>query len=333
MQSPQELEEEDREAQAAKLQELIRRGTPRDLAQAQELMKIMSGAEPENKPDYATRTQKELDKVQSRAVLLNNMLDNANDGEKFARGDAYDQIASHLRSIQPRLQKWISEGEEGEMEHMDRLLLINDLINQVIERYQACRKGDFSKLVTIDASIDPSKGGADAVPTAKITDLISFDDEEPQAASSGAAASTGGQASALDDFASLTFDDNAAQNNNGAASASASAGPGGLPADLFNSSNLSRPTNTSTGAPSFGYGGALHLPLSGASNPQQAGNGGGSGPGTSAPHSTPGTPLRAMTPSQQAGTPTQQRQQQQQQQGKATQGQKPSDPFADLAQW
>lgn len=44
LQTPDELEEEDRAAQAAKLQELIRRGTPRDLEQAQELMKIMSGA-------------------------------------------------------------------------------------------------------------------------------------------------------------------------------------------------------------------------------------------------------------------------------------------------
>ena len=60
------------------------------MAQAQELMKIMSGAEPESKPDYSEQTRKELDKVQSRAILLNNMLDNANEGEKFARGDAYD---------------------------------------------------------------------------------------------------------------------------------------------------------------------------------------------------------------------------------------------------
>lgn len=90
LQSPEELEEEDRAAQGAKLQELIRRGTPRDLAQAQELMKIMSGAEPEAKPDYSEQTRRELDKVQSRAVLLNNMLDNTNEGEKFARGDAYE---------------------------------------------------------------------------------------------------------------------------------------------------------------------------------------------------------------------------------------------------
>jgi 5-methylcytosine-specific restriction endonuclease McrBC regulatory subunit McrC len=63
LKSPEELEEEDRAAKSAvsshptllsdslltyhlmqKLQELIRRGTPRDLAQAQELMKELSGA-------------------------------------------------------------------------------------------------------------------------------------------------------------------------------------------------------------------------------------------------------------------------------------------------
>ncbi|CEH16890.1 Cytosolic sorting protein GGA2/TOM1 [Ceraceosorus bombacis] len=162
LRSPEELEEEDREAQAAKLQELIRRGTPRDLEQAQELMVIMSGAQPESKPDYKSQTGKELDKVQSRAILLNDMLDNATPGEKFVKGDAYDQIAHHLRSVQPRLQKWIGEAEEEESEHMDRLLLINDLINQICDRHQAFARGDREAKVTIDASIDPRKGGADA---------------------------------------------------------------------------------------------------------------------------------------------------------------------------
>lgn len=53
-------------------------------------MVIMSGAQPENKPDYKSQTGKELDKVQSRAILLNDMLDNAAPGEKFVKGDAYD---------------------------------------------------------------------------------------------------------------------------------------------------------------------------------------------------------------------------------------------------
>ncbi|PWN88098.1 VHS-domain-containing protein [Acaromyces ingoldii] len=314
LQSPEELEEEDRAAQGAKLQELIRRGTPRDLAQAQELMKVMSGAEPENKPDYWAQTKKDLDKVQSRAILLNNMLDNRNEGETFAKGDAYDQIASHLRSVQPRLQKWIGEAEEGEAEHLDRLLLINDLINQVCERHKAYSKGDFSVTVTIDPSIDPKKGGADAVPTAKITDLISFDDEDD---SSKAAAPGGGSSSAsvLDDFASLTFGDapsaaSASASSTTAAGNGTATAPGGLPSDLFDASNTSRPASTTSSQ--LGGWGALQLPMasggpssvpnsSGASTPApqgqkpQAGsgkgnsssNGNGKGAGASAGGSDP----------------------------------------------
>ncbi|KAK0536694.1 ARF-binding protein [Tilletia horrida] len=207
--SAEELEEEDRAAQGAKLQELIRRGTPRDLEQAQELMKIMSGAEPENKPDYWAQAQKDLDKVQSRAILLNDMLNNVNEGEKFVQGDAYDQIANQLRSVQPRIQKWVSEAEEAESTHLDRLLLINDLINKVCERYESFKKGDFTATAEIDPSIDPSKGGANAVPTAKLTDLIDFADESGPTTSSQSqqqpAPSAAISGSILDDFASLSF--------------------------------------------------------------------------------------------------------------------------------
>ena len=47
--------QEDRQAQSAKLQELVRRGTPRDFASAQELMKSLAGANPDAKPDYRTQ--------------------------------------------------------------------------------------------------------------------------------------------------------------------------------------------------------------------------------------------------------------------------------------
>ncbi|CAO1626087.1 unnamed protein product [Parajaminaea phylloscopi] len=236
LQSPEELEEEDRAAQAAKLQELIRRGTPRDLEQAQELMKIMSGAEPESRPDYASQTGKELDKVQSRAILLNDMLNNHQPGEKFVKGDGYDQIAGHLRGAQARLQKWVSDGEDGESEQMDRLLLLNDLVNQVCERYEAFKKGDLTATVNIDPSIDPAKGGASAVPTAKITDLISFEDEPAEASSQPAGASAATSASFMDDFASLTFTSDAPAGTGGVATSSAS-GPAGLPIDLFGPSD------------------------------------------------------------------------------------------------
>ena len=315
LKSPEELEEKDRAAQGAKLQELIRRGTPRDLAQAQELMKIMSGAEPENKPDYSKQTRKELDKVQSRAILLNDMLNNAKRGEKFAKGDAYDQIASHLRGVQPRIQKWISQAEEGSSDEMDRLLLINDLINQVCERYKAFTKGDFDATANIDPSIDPSRGGADAVPTAKISDLIDFGDPEPANGSgsgsgSGSASGTAaGSASLMDDFASLTFDNGATSPSTSSAAPAAA----GLAADLFGSSDS--PSGSNRGPASWG---ALQLPTSSTGAPPASTGSTGSGTVTPSLMDMP-----ALTPASKSATASPKPQQQQP-------AAKSNDPFADL---
>lgn len=92
LKTAEELEEEDRIAQSAKLQELIRRGTPRDLAAAQELMKALAGANPDAKPDYRTQALTELNKLEQKVILLNEMLENVDTerGEKFVNGDAYD---------------------------------------------------------------------------------------------------------------------------------------------------------------------------------------------------------------------------------------------------
>ncbi len=92
LKTAEELEEEDREAQSAKLQELIRRGTPRDLAAAQELMKSLAGANPDAKPDYKTQALSDLNKLESKVILLNEMLDNVDTarGERIVSGDVYE---------------------------------------------------------------------------------------------------------------------------------------------------------------------------------------------------------------------------------------------------
>ena len=92
LKSAEELESEDRAAQSAKLQELIRRGTPRDLAAAQELMKALAGADPDARPDYRTQALAELNKLEQKVILLNEILDNVDtaQGEQFARGDVYE---------------------------------------------------------------------------------------------------------------------------------------------------------------------------------------------------------------------------------------------------
>ncbi|KAJ4480112.1 VHS domain-containing protein [Lentinula aciculospora] len=175
LKSAAELEEEDREAQSAKLQELIRRGTPRDLAAAQELMKSLAGANPEAKPDYKTQALHEINKLESKVVLMNEMLDNVDveRGEKFVEGDAYDQVAEILRAARPKLQKWASEVdvESHDSESLDTFLQMNDQINTVLNRYEAFKKGDFSFASNpIPAELSNSGSGSAGL------SLIDFDD-------------------------------------------------------------------------------------------------------------------------------------------------------------
>ena len=55
-------------------------------------MKSLSGANPESKPDYRQQSLMELNKLESKVILLNEMLDNVDTTrtEKFVAGDVYD---------------------------------------------------------------------------------------------------------------------------------------------------------------------------------------------------------------------------------------------------
>jgi len=185
LKSPEELEAEDREAQSAKLQELIRRGTPRDLQAAQELMKTLSGANPEAKPDYRSKTLHELEKLQSHVILLNDMLDNMDPSkpERLVQGDAYDQVATICRNARPKIQKWIADAESDDPESLDTFLSINDLINNVLDRYERYQKGDFT------AAPQPEPSGP--------TNLIDFDADQ------GLTGTSGQSSNPVDDLESL----------------------------------------------------------------------------------------------------------------------------------
>ncbi|KAL4063416.1 hypothetical protein V8B97DRAFT_698490 [Scleroderma yunnanense] len=189
LKSAEELESEDREAQSAKLQELIRRGTPRDLAAAQELMKSLAGANPDAKPDYRAQALAELAKLQSKVVLLNEMLDNvdAERSEKFAKGDAYDQVATILKSARPKLQKWVSDAEADDPESLSAFLEANDQINTVVARFEAFQHGDFAAVASIPTTIGSTSGDNAGI---SLIDL----DEGP---------SNSGSGNAADDLASL----------------------------------------------------------------------------------------------------------------------------------
>ena len=84
------MEEEERAAQSAKLQELIRRGTPHDLQEANRLMKVMAGYDTRNKTDYRAKAAEEVSRVQQKAKILEEMLQGTKEGERIAEGDVFE---------------------------------------------------------------------------------------------------------------------------------------------------------------------------------------------------------------------------------------------------
>lgn len=145
------MEEEERAAQSAKLQELIRRGGPEDLQEANRLMKIMAGYDTKHKTDYRAKAAEEVGKIQQKAKLLEERLQNFRAGEEVADGDIFEELANALQSAQPKIQKMCEE-ESEDAEAVAKLLEINDSIHRTIERYKLIKKGD------VDAASKIPKG-------------------------------------------------------------------------------------------------------------------------------------------------------------------------------
>ena len=84
------MEEEEKAAQSAKLQELIRRGGPEDLQQANRLMKVMAGYDTKDKTDYRAKAAEEVGKIQQKAKLLEERLQNIKSGDSIMEGDVFE---------------------------------------------------------------------------------------------------------------------------------------------------------------------------------------------------------------------------------------------------
>lgn len=94
------MEEEERAAQSAKLQELIRRGGPGDLQEANKLMKVMAGYDTRNKTDWRAKAAEEVGRIQQKARLLEDMLQKHQVTDKIKEGDVFEVgLADPLNSI------------------------------------------------------------------------------------------------------------------------------------------------------------------------------------------------------------------------------------------
>ncbi|KAI0474937.1 VHS domain-containing protein [Xylariaceae sp. FL0804] len=226
LKSAEEMEEEEKEAQSAKLQELIRRGTPEDLQEANRLMKVMAGYDTRTKTDYRAKAAEDVGRIQAKARLLEERLSAFKPGDTMTDGDVFEELASALQSAQPKIQKMCEE-ESDDHEAVAKLLEINDSIHRTVERWKLLKKGDIEAATKVaqgapipSASAAPSKASS----AANELSLIDFD------ADAGAAGANGA----------------------GSSNAATSSQPGGLENDLLGLS-------LGNGGASFGQGGGIAL--------------------------------------------------------------------------
>lgn len=200
------MEEEERAAQSAKLQELIRRGGPEDLQEANRLMKVMAGYDTRQKTDYRAKAAEEVAKVQQKARLLEERLEGFKPGDTMTDGDVYEELASALQSAHPKIQKMCEE-ESDDHEAVAKLLEINDSIHRTVERYKLMKKGDVDAAAKIAKGTLGTSTGVGKNASNELS-LIDFDPPEAEASTNGsssAAAPTSSSGGLEDDLLGLSM--------------------------------------------------------------------------------------------------------------------------------
>ncbi|AEO59899.1 hypothetical protein MYCTH_2308546 [Thermothelomyces thermophilus ATCC 42464] len=269
LKSAEEMEEEEREAQSAKLQELIRRGTPEDLRQANQLMKVMAGYDTRSKVDYRAKAAEEVAKIQQKARLLEERLEAFKPGDKIVDGDVFSELASALASAQPKIQKMCEE-ESDDHEAVAKLLEINDSIHRTVERYKLLKKGDIQ--------------GA-------------------QQLAKGAPTSTSSGKSAANELSLIDFDEGDA--NGGAAASQATQKPTGVEDDLLGLSINDTSSYGQAGGIALGFGANTNVPGPALLSSVTQGNSARGQLPTSSPSPVPFSNYSSFTsaPGSQSGTP------------------------------
>ncbi|GJC77741.1 putative ADP-ribosylation factor-binding protein [Colletotrichum liriopes] len=215
LKSAEEMEEEEREAQSAKLQELIRRGTPEDLQEANRLMKIMAGYDTRSKTDYRAKAAQEVAKIQAKARLLEERLEAFQQGDTMKDGDVFSELAAALQSAQPKIQKMCEE-ESDDHEAVAKLLEINDSIHRTVERYKLMKKGDLEAAQKVASGAPlPSTSGSSKSAAQELS-LIDFDGE-PDTTNGSSSEQPGSQSTGIEnDLLGLSIGDSTSYGQGGA---------------------------------------------------------------------------------------------------------------------
>lgn len=203
LKSLEDIQKEEAIVHSAKLQELIRRGKPQDLQEANKLMKIMAGfkdTSEENKKQVSDDVDRLKRKTEIFAEMLNTV--QANGQTINESNETLFELYGSIKSSQPIVTKIVEEENDNE-EYVQELLALNDTINQLVEKFQLLKNGQVDEASNIKVS-----GGAGGASAAKELNLIDFDDE-PIGDPSGK--DEQGYNDLLSDLSNLAFTDTGSQ--------------------------------------------------------------------------------------------------------------------------
>ncbi|KAI8987833.1 hypothetical protein BDF20DRAFT_852459 [Mycotypha africana] len=204
LKSEQELEEEDRQAKSAKLQELIRRGRPQDLVEANKLMKIMTGYDKKHQTNFKEKFAEELHKIQNKARLLYEMLDNMKEGDVIEEEGTMEELRNACESALSKIKNLLKEEEDSEK--IEELNEVKSIVKGVMLKYHDVKQGRYDTKYDVSGKYlteanNPMMPEKDLPPQA--ISLIDLDDfnNSPEPSSSGSAIGySSAQKNALDEL-------------------------------------------------------------------------------------------------------------------------------------
>lgn len=181
LKSLEDIQKEDAIVHSAKLQELIRRGKPGDLQEANKLMKIMAGFKDENVQENRKQVNEDVARLKRKTEIFAEMLNDVEAGGTSLDGsnETIFELYGQIKSAQPSVTKIIEEEHDNE-EYVQELLALNDNINQLTQKFRLMKDGNAAEASAIKVS-----GGAAAASAAKELNLIDFDDEPASADATG----------------------------------------------------------------------------------------------------------------------------------------------------
>ncbi|ODV65472.1 VHS-domain-containing protein [Hyphopichia burtonii NRRL Y-1933] len=202
LKSLEDLQKEESIVHSAKLQELIRRGRPQDLQEANKLMKIMAGFKDDNLQENKKQINDDIARLKRKSEIFAEMLNSIQQSGTSIddSNEALVELYSSIKSSQPIVTKIIEEDNDNE-DYVHDLLGLNDSINQLVEKFQLLKNGQIDKAGAINVSTNNNSAN---------DNLIDFDDDEGPI--SNDKRDDQGYQDLLSDLTNLSFSNNNAPN-------------------------------------------------------------------------------------------------------------------------